>query len=371
MNEQEENVGLLDQASNISDQERQMQLIADRKNELRKSPEVLALAKSININDQVAILEFGKEPADAISAFTGSLLGSVKASKMEDTSKMMSNLNKIMQKFDSQDFADQGSGLLSKLFNNAKKSYEKLMSKYQTMDHEIDIVYTEIKKYEMEMKKGTNDLENLYHKNYQFYLELCKYAMACEVLASEAKERLPLLNEKVLAGDENASFELDSLNNIISLLEQRNYDLNMAQVVSFQAAPQIRMLQSSNNMLVAKINSAFVTTIPIFKLGLIQAVQAKRQELVADSLSALDKTTNELLKNSVNRTVENSKKAATLAGQSSVSIDTLKETWQTIVTGMQETQNIQAENKIKREQGLLELEKIQAQYQANTKNIKG
>ena len=96
-------------------------------------------------------------------------------------------------------------------------------------------------------------------------------------------------------GDQLASMQLDTLKNAIELLEQRIYDLEMAKMVSLQTAPQIRLLQRGNTKLIGKINSAFVTTIPIFKNGIIQAVAAKRQKLVAESMSELDRRTNEML----------------------------------------------------------------------------
>ena len=89
--------------------------------------------------------------------------------------------------------------------------------------------------------------------------------------------------------------QVDTLRNAVELLEQRVYDLEMAKMVSLQTAPQIRLLQRGNTKLIGKINSAFVTTIPIFKNGLIQAMAAKRQKLVADSMSELDRRTNEML----------------------------------------------------------------------------
>ena len=88
------------------------------------------------------------------------------------------------------------------------------------------------------------------------------------------------LEARANEGDQEAIMELESLRRAIELLEQRRYDLEMAQQVSFQAAPQIRLMQQGNNHLIGKINSAFVTTIPIFKQGIIHAVTLKRQKLV-------------------------------------------------------------------------------------------
>ncbi|MDF4755838.1 toxic anion resistance protein, partial [Vibrio parahaemolyticus] len=115
-------------------------------------------------------------------------------------------------------------------------------------------------------------------------------------------------------------------------------------------APQIRMIQRGNNKLIGKINTAFITTIPIFKNGIIQAVNAKRQKLVADSMAELDRRTNELLKKNAQNIATQSVEVARLSGSSSIKMETLEETWNIISRGMQETQQIEEQNKREREE---------------------
>ena len=155
------------------------------------------------------------------------------------------------------------------------------------------------------------------------------------------------------------------MNNAIQSLEERVYDLEMARMVALQTAPQLRVLQRGNTKLIGKINSAFITTIPIFKNGIIQAVAAKRQKLVADSMDELDKRTNEmLLKNSQN-IARQSVEIARTAGGPSIKIETIEESWSTIVKGLEETRAIEDENKRTREDGLKRI----AQLQDSMKNF--
>jgi uncharacterized protein YaaN involved in tellurite resistance len=119
------------------------------------------------------------------------------------------------------------------------------------------------------------------------------------------------------------------------------------------------MLQRGNTKLIGKVNSAFITTIPIFKNGIIQAVAAKRQKLVADSLSELDRRTNEMiLKNAQNISTQ-STEIARMSGQPSVKIETLEESWNIIMKGMEETQAIEEENKRLREDGTKRVMQLQ------------
>jgi uncharacterized protein YaaN involved in tellurite resistance len=272
-----------------------------------------------------------------------------------------------MDKFDKKDFEKTSGGVFGKLFKKGEKIVEKLFGKYQTMGKEIDKIYVEISKYQSEMVDSTNMLENMYEQNYQYYLELEKYAVAGQMKAEEVKTiQLPQIEKRAAGGDQIASMQLDTLRNVVELLEQRVYDLEMAKMVSLQTAPQIRLLQRGNTKLIGKINSAFVTTIPIFKNGLIQAMAAKRQKLVADSMSELDRRTNEMLLRNAQNISQQSTDIARLAGGPSIKIETIEESWNTIIKGMQETKAIEEENKRLREEGTKRLEQMQEKF----KNLK-
>ncbi|PEJ58229.1 hypothetical protein CN692_08070 [Bacillus sp. AFS002410] len=333
----------------------------EMKLQLRNEPEVHRLANSIDYKNQIALLEYGKEPANEISTFSGKILNTIKASSMEESSVLLKQLGKIMDRFDAKDFAEE-KGFLSKIFNRGQKLIDKLFDKYQSMGTEIDKVYIEITKYEHEMKSSTNTLEQLYEQNVMYYLDLEKYIVAAELKAEELKTQLPALTERAGTGNQLAMMELDTLKNAIELIEQRTYDLEMAKQVAYQSAPQIRMLQRGNTKLIGKINSAFVTTIPIFKTALINAISAKRQNLVAQSMDELDKRTNELLLRNANTISQQSVDIARLSGAPSIKIETMEETWNIIMKGMQETKAIEEENKVQREQGKLRLEQLQENF---------
>ena len=338
--------------------------------ELQKSQEVQQLIAEIDIRDQISLLEFGKKPAEEISMFSNRILNTMSSSSQEESSALMSQLTKIMDRFDPKDFAEE-KGLFSKLFNRGKSYIEKIMQKYQTMGGEIDKIYVEIKKYEADMKHSTMILEQLYEENYKFFFELEKYVVAAEMKAEELRTQvIPPLELRVENGDQMAGMQLDSMRNALELIEQRAFDLEMAKQVAFQSAPQIRMIQRGNTRLIAKINSAFVTTIPIFKNGLIQAITAKRQKVVADSMAELDKRTNEMLLKNVANISQQSKDIARLSGAPSIKVETMEQTWSIIMKGLEETKAIEDENAKYRETGRIRLQELQKQYeQAKGKTI--
>lgn len=131
----------------------------------------------------------------------------------------------------------------------------------------------------------------------------------------------------------------------------------------------IKTMEFSNANLTRKINSAFIVTLPVFKQALAQAMMLKRQKIQADSMSALDKRTNELLIKNAQNTVEQSKQITRMTNTSSVQIETLEKTWNTIVSGIDETKRIQEEAKRKREEDSKRLDAIKQQYAEKMKGL--
>ena len=347
----------------VSQQE--MSQIRQRQIALREEPQVQALSKKIDLKNQIAVLEFGKETATGISTFSDRMLSTIKSSNIQKSTAMLNNLNKIMDRFDPKDFLEQEKkeGFLKRIFNRSKQQLQSILSKYDSLTKEVDAVYNEIQKYEVEMKRNTVELENMYDENLNYFHSLSEHVAAIDVKIEETQQYLPQLQARAAENDQEAMMELESIQRGIELLEQRKYDLEMAQQVSFQSAPQIRLMQQGNNHLIGKINSAFVTTIPIFKQGLVHAVTMQRQKLVSDSMAELDKRTNEMLIKNAENVRQNSVTIARQAGTPSISIETIETTWKTIMQGIEETKQIQEETVKNREEGRKRIEQLQLEYE--------
>ena len=344
--------------------EQELSQIRQRQEQLKLQPQVQTLAQKIDVKNQIAVLEFGKETAQGISTFSDRMLATIKQSNLEKSTTLLNNLNKIMDRFDPKDFQEEEKkGFLKKLFSKSKEQLERILSKYDSMNKEVDSVYTEIQKYEVEMKKNTVQLEQMYDENLNYFHTLSEHIAAIDVKVGDLRQQLPALTAKADAGDHEAILELETITRGIELLEQRGYDLEMAQQVSFQSAPQIRLMQQGNNHLIGKINSAFVTTIPIFKQGLIHAVTMQRQKLVSDSMAELDRRTNEMLVRNAENVRQNSVNIARQAGSPSIKVETIETTWKTIMAGIEETKQIQAETVRNREEGRKRIEQLQLEYE--------
>lgn len=331
--------------------------------QLRKSKEVIELSQKIDVSDINSIMKFGNEPAVEISKFSDKILNSMKVNSVENSGVMLDELTKVMKRFDKEELEEKSEGFFARVFNSGKKTIDQLLSKYQTLGSEIDKIYSRISLYKSEIDKTNKMLEEMFTQNFEYYKQLEKHVIACQLVIEELeKEDLPYWEQKAALGNADDNLKLQEVRYSIEMLRQRVYDLEMAKMVSMQAAPQIRTIQKGNYKLIVKIHSAFIVTIPIFKNGLIQAVTLKRQKLVAESMDALDRVTNELLIKNAQNIKDQSISIAKLTGQPSVKIETLETTWNTIMEGIDETERIEEENRKLREEGIKKLIHMKVEF---------
>lgn len=337
--------------------------------DFEKTGELEKYTAKIEVFDPNSIVKFGSEAAEEVSKSADVVLNGMNMDQINNSGKMLEALDKIMGSFDI-DEVKEDKGLFGKLFVNAKKKLEKLLSKYSTMGEEIDKIYTQLKVYEGEIEKSNRNLDQMFNSNLEYYHELVKYIAAGEQGCKELHEYIEQ-KEQELATSNNVDlqFEISNLRQAENMLEQRVMDLKTAESIALQSIPMIKTMEFSNANLTRKINSAFIVTLPVFKQALAQAMMLKRQKIQSDSMSALDKRTNELLIKNAQNTVEQSKQITRMTNTSSVQIETLEKTWNTIVSGIDETKRIQEEAKRKREEDSKRLDAIKQQYAEKMKGL--
>lgn len=337
--------------------------------DFKKTGELEKYTAKIEVFDPNSIVKFGSEAAEEVSKSADVVLNGMNMDQINNSGKMLEALDKIMGSFDI-DEVKEDKGLFGKLFGNAKKKLEKLLSKYNTMGDEIDKIYTQLKVYEGEIEKSNRNLDQMFNSNLEYYHELVKYIAAGEQGCKELHEYIEQ-KEQELATSNNVDlqFEISNLRQAENMLEQRVMDLKTAESIALQSIPMIKTMEFSNANLTRKINSAFIVTLPVFKQALAQAMMLKRQKIQADSMSALDKRTNELLIKNAQNTVEQSKQITRMTNTSSVQIETLEKTWNMIVSGIDETKRIQEEAKREREEDSKRLDAIKQQYAEKMKGL--
>jgi uncharacterized protein YaaN involved in tellurite resistance len=331
------------------------------KEELRKLPEVQALTNEINIQDPNTILKFGQKPSEDISKLSDQLLSSMKSVKSEECSRMLTQLTKIMDKFDIQEIKDpeEAKGL-AKLFNRVKDNIEKLFEKYDNMGKEVDKVTVILKQYEHDIFKANDQLQAMYQANNEFYTQLEKYIVAGEMGVEEIEAyKVQVQNDTSLPANQ-IQMQVTQLDMMRDMLAQRVFDLQIAENVAMQTCPMIQMMQQNNANLLRKINSSFIITLPIFKQCLIQAIQLKRASIQSKAMNDLDEHTRKLWERNAQNTATQSVAIARQAGTSAIDVATLEKSYQTILQGIADTEAINKELEIQRNQDSVKLENMKA-----------
>ncbi len=331
--------------------------------ELANSPEVEALVSTIEVHNMESIVKFGAEAAEEISKVSDSVLRGVDMNSRDETGKLLKVLTNIMNKFDVQEFKGEPS-LLEKIFGRkGDTAIDRLLAKYHSMGDEVDKIYVQLRTYEDDIKKSNRDLNAMYDANVNYYRDLLKYILAGDKACEEIKAYMVKREaDMAQSGDTSIQLELQSLSQSLLMLEQRVQDLRVAENVAMQSIPMLKMQELTNYNLVRKINSSFIVTLPLFKQELAQAVLLKQQKMQAESLSALDEKTNELLLKNAKNTVETTKLTTKLASGSSVKIETLEATWKAIMDGIDQTRAIDEAARKKRIEDKKRLEVIKEEF---------
>ncbi|MBR3274373.1 MAG: toxic anion resistance protein [Clostridia bacterium] len=330
--------------------------------QLVDSEEIDRLTSQIDINDMTTIVTFGAQTVEEISKASDVVLRSMNMGQMDQSSQMLESLAKIMSKFDIDEFKDNPK-LFGRLLGNVRGQLERILTKYNSMGDEVDKIYVQLKGYEAEIKRSNQKLEQMFQSNVQYFHELEKYIVAGDQGCKEIEDYMAQRQaEYERTGDQTISFELQTLEQAKTMLEQRTLDLRTAEAVALQSIPMLKAMQYNNMNLVRKINSAFIITLPVFKQALAQAILLKRQKLQSDAMSVLDQRTNEMLLKNARNTVAQTKATARLAGTPSIQAETLEKTWQTIVGGIEETQKLQASARDQRKQDQVRLENIRRDF---------
>ena len=321
--------------------------------QLRQSAEVQQLSNRMNLKNQLEIMAFGQEPASKLARFSDRILSMMTNSSVNDSSELLKQLESLMQQFDKKELIEQPS-FLGKLFKGKQKMKEDLFTKYNRLGRDIEKMHYQFVLMEEALANDNRMLARLYQEDVTYYLELEKYIAAAEMKLEEVTSTLiPMYEKQSEAGNQIARMELNSLQGIAETLVQKIEELEKSRMVAILAASQIELIRSGNSELMEQINSAFVKTIPVFKMAIMNAVNEKRQQLQQDSAAAFVKR----MKQFGGGSDEAVQLSVAMAAQPE-KVPTLEEIWDTILEGITQYRQLRDEQTAQRkksEQQLLTL----------------
>ena len=310
--------------------------------------------------DSTQILQYGVSTQNKISEFSDSVLEDVKTKSTGDVGELLANLVSEIKSFDSSISGKEPRGL-AKLFYNIKKEANYILAKYNKIENNINTIEKGLENNKLMLLKDINLFDTMYDKNLDYFKEISLYIIAGERKLEELKTKvLPELKKK--AQESNDQIEIQKVNdmeNQINRFEKKIYDLKTTRIISIQMAPQIRLLQNNDALLVEKIQSSITNTIPLWKNQIVLALGINNSKKALKGEQAVSKLTNEMLKKNSETLKQGSIDIAKEVEKSIVDIETLKKTNQDIIETLDTVIKIHEEGRIKRAEATKELENIE------------
>lgn len=315
---------------------------------------------SIDLIDSQAVLQYGVGAQRNISSFSDNILTQVRSKDSGYVGELMSDLVLKVKEVDV-DGLDEG--FLDKLpfLKNASRAVKKFMQRYEKLEVQIDRIEQQLDQARMQMLKDITMFDGLYEKNLEYFRELQIYIAAGEEKLKELQEiTLPQLHAEATAkGDAMSAQVVRDFEDTVNRFEKKIHDLKLSKAVAIQTAPQIRLIQNNDKMLVDKIQTAILSTIPLWKSQIVIALGLHRQESVLKMQRSVSDATNTLLTKNAELLRQNSTEVARESERGIVDLQTLKKVNADLISTIEETIKIQQEGRAARQNAETELLSIE------------
>ena len=318
--------------------------------------QIEAVADKIDITDSNAVLSYGASAQRKVSDFADGALQSVRGKDMGETGQVLTSLIVELKHN-----GEEKQGIFNKLFGSAEKNFEKLKAQYSSTEANVDRLVKILEGHEEQLLKDIVQLDKLYEKNKLYFKEVSMYIEAGKMRLEKARnEELPALQAK--ANETNAPEDVQAAQDfadMITRFEKKLYDLELSRTVCLQAAPEIRMVQNSDQIMSEKIHSTIINVIPMWKTQMVLALNNYHTQKAIEAQNAVTEATNEMLRKNAEALHQSTVETAKASERGIVDIETLQHTNQQLISALDEIQQIQADGKIARANAEKELAKIE------------
>lgn len=320
------------------------------------------LAAKIDVTDQQGVITYGAVAQQKLSEFSQSMLNHVQAADIGPVGDSLTDLMYRLNEANPDDLRAGEGNVFKRMFGKVKQSIYEITAKYQKIGAQIDKIAVKLDKEKDGLLKDNLMLEQLYHKNKDYFDALNLYIAAGELKMEELQTKIiPEAVEKAqTTGDQMDVQIVNDYNQFLDRLDKRTHDLRLARQITIQQAPQIRLIQNTNQALAEKIQASVNTAIPLWKNQVVIALTLLRQKDAVTAQRQVSETTNELLKKNSEMLKVSAIETAKENERGIVDIETLQKTQNDLVETIQQTLQIQREGKEKRRAAEVELGHMEA-----------
>lgn len=314
-------------------------------------------SRQIDLHNSAAILQYGVGTQKKMADFSEDALNNVKTKDLGEVGTMVTDLITELKSFDTEEEEKGFFGFFKKTGNKI----ETLKAKYEKAEVNVERICEVLEGHQIQLMKDVAMLDKMYGLNLSYFKELSMYILAgkkrlAEVRETELAELIEKAKRSNLPEDAQAAKDLES---ICERFEKKIHDLELTRMIAIQTAPQIRLVQSSNTLMIEKIQSTVVNTIPLWKSQMVIALGVEHANQAAKAQREVTDMTNQLLRKNADALKLATVESAKASERGIVDLDTLKHTNSQLIATFDEVIKIQEEGRTKRREAEMELNRME------------
>ena len=312
----------------------------------------------INIRDSSIVSNYGSGAQKKIADFSESMLSSVKTKDLGEVGEMLASVVTELKGFNEEE--DEPKGIFG-FFKKTSNKLEAMKVRYNKAETNVNQIATALESHQVQLLKDSAMLDKMYEMNLAYYKELCLYIMAGKEKLRQVREgELRQLADKAAASglSEDAQAAND-LANLCDRFEKKLHDLDLTRMISIQMGPQIRLVQNNDTLMVDKIQSTLVNTIPLWKSQMVLALGVTHYQQAAAAQRGVTELTNQMLRKNAETLKMATIETARESERGIVDIETLRATNESLISTLDEVMQIQAEGRQQRAEAEVELRELE------------
>ena len=327
-------------------------------------------SQKIDITDSTVVLQYGAGAQKNIAAFSENALNNVRTKDLGEIGEALSSLVVELKDFGEEEEEKKG---IFGFFQKKKKDLETMKASYAKAEANVDKIVNALEGHQVVLMKDIAMLDQMYELNTKYYKELTMYILAGKKrLADLRANELEELRKKAQAtGAQEDAQAYNDYANLCNRFEKKIHDLELTRMISIQMGPQTRLLQNNDTLMLEKIQSSLVNTIPLWKSQMVLALGMEHGRQATAAQSAVTDMTNQLLKKNADMLKMGTIDTAREAERSIVSIETLQHTNNQLISTLDEVMKIQTEGAQKRKEAEAELGRIEGELKQKLLELRG
>ena len=327
-------------------------------------------SQKIDITDSSVVLQYGAAAQKNIASFSENALNSVRTKDLGTVGEALSSLVVELKGFGAAEAEKKG---FLGLFKKAGNKLEAMKAGYAKAEVNVDKIAEILEGHQVTLMKDVAMLDQMYELNTKYYKELTMYILAGKKrLESVRTNELEELRKKAAeSGTPEDAQAYNDMANMCNRFEKKIHDLELTRVISIQMGPQTRLIQNNDALMIEKIQSSLVNTIPLWKSQMVLALGMEHSRQATAAQSAVTNMTNDLLKQNADMLKMGTIETAKEAERSVVDIETLQHTNQQLISTLDEVMQIQRDGAQKRKEAELELGRIEGELKQKLLELRG